>query len=266
MIPLSPQQLRFFETFGYLSLPGLMTDISDSLIDRFDKLFAQHTSDVLDWRHEAHYNNARHILIQLIERDPYLSSLLEDPRIDGLFTSLLGESYLYRASEGNIFTGDTYWHSDLYNADFKYRHIKILFYLDPIDANSGALRVIPGSHLFGDKFANLLERYVWEHDKNYGIDKESVPGIVIPTRPGDAIVFDYRLKHATCHSSDRRRMFTICASERFRDEDLPSLKKMVEDLRQVSKGKVFQDDFINLAPAQRLRHLDQCLACITHKI
>jgi hypothetical protein len=262
MIPLSPQQIRFFETFGYLSLPGLLANDTDTVVNKFDALFASNAPDILDWRHEAHYNNARHILIQLIERDPYLSALLEHPGIQGILTSLLGDNYLYRASEGNIFTGDTYWHSDLYNADFKYRHIKILFYLDPIDAQSGALRVIPGSHLFGDKFANQLERYVWEHDKNYGIDKESVPSITIPTRPGDAIVFDYRLKHATCHSGAHRRMFTICASERFRDEDMGSLQKMVEDLCKLSKGKIYQDDFVNLAPAERLKHLDQCLKSV----
>lgn len=262
MIPLSQQQKQFFDTFGYLSLPGLLADNTDKVINKFDALFAEHNKAVLDWRHEAHYNNARHILLQLIERDPDLSSLLEDPRIDGTFSTLLGDDYLYRASEGNIFTGDTYWHSDLYSADFKYRHIKILFYLDPIDANSGALRVIPGSHLFGDKFANQLERYVWEHDKNYGISKEAVPSITIATRPGDAIVFDYRLKHATCNSGAHRRMFSICASERFRDEDMPSLRKIVDDLRKVTEGKIYQDDFVQQAPAQRLKHLDQCLKSV----
>jgi len=262
MIPLTEQQTRFFDTFGYLYLPNLLENSTQTVIQKFDHLFSAHQQNVLDWRHEAHYNNARHILLQLIERDVFLSSLLEHPVIDGVFTSLLGENYLYRASEGNIFTGDTYWHSDLYNADFKYRHIKILFYLDPIDANSGALRVIPGSHLFGDKFANQLERYVWEHDKNYGIDKTSVPGITLPTQPGDAIVFDYRLKHATCHSGPLRRMFTICASERFRDEDMPSLKKMVDDLCKMSGGTLFQEEFLKQAPPARLKHIDQILACV----
>jgi hypothetical protein len=261
MLPLTEQQKRFFETFGYLYLPNLLQDATPTVIEKFDYLFSAQQENVLDWRHEAHYNNARHILLQLIERDRYLSSLLEHPRIDGVFTSLLGADYLYRASEGNIFTGDTYWHSDLYNADFKYRHIKILFYLDPIDANSGALRVIPGSHLFGDKFANQLERYVWEHDKHYGIDKNSVPCVTLPTRPGDAVVFDYRLKHATCNSGPRRRMFTVCGSERFRDEDMPSLKKMVDDLCKFSNGKLFQDAFLEQAPASRLKHIDQILAC-----
>jgi len=259
---LSDQQVRFFETFGYVFLPGVFANRADQLTERFDRLFSQHTADVLDWRHEAHYNNARHILLQLIERDDYLATLLDDPIIDGVFESLLGQEYLYRASEGNIFTGDTYWHSDLYNADFKYRHIKILFYLDPIDADSGALRVIPGSHLFGDRFANQLERYVWEHDKYYGVGKTAVPSVTLPTRPGDIIVFDYRLKHATCHSGARRRMFTVCGSERFRDEDLPSLRKMTEDLCKVSGGKLFQENFLqNASPSQR-RHIQQILTCM----
>jgi len=261
MQTLTKQQLHFFDTFGYLHLPGLLKESASQLTETFDRLFEAHQKNVLDWRHEAHYNNARHILLQFIERDNDLSSLLEHPVIDGIFHSLLGENYLYRASEGNIFTGDTYWHSDLYNANFKYRHIKILFYLDPIDANSGALRVIPGSHLFGDKFANQLERFVWEHDKNYGIEKTAVPSVVLPTQPGDMVVFDYRLKHATCNSGPRRRMFSICASERFQEEDFPSLKQMVEDLAKVTEGKIFQDAFLNQAPPSRLKHLDQILAC-----
>jgi len=265
MQPLSQQQQQFFETFGYLALPGLLKDCADTVVQAFDRVFEQHKKEVLDWRHDAHYNYARHILLQLIERDAFLSSLLEHPIIDGLFTSLLGKNYLYRASEGNIFTGDTYWHSDLYNADFRYRHVKILFYLDEIDANSGALRVIPGSHLFGDKFANCLEKWGWEHDKNLGINKLEMPCTVIPTRPGDAIIFDYRLKHATCNSGDNRRMFTICGSERFKEEDLPSLKKMVAELTAMAGGKLFQEQFIHSAPSSRLKHLDQILACAQAK-
>ena len=258
---LTKQQMRFFETFGYLYFPGLLGDRTASVCDSFDKLFTTHQGDVIDWRHEAHYNNARHILLQLIERDSTLANLLDDARIDDIFTALLGKDYLYRASEGNIFTGDTYWHSDLYNADFRYRHVKILFYLDPIDAKSGALRVIPGSHLFGDAFANQLERYVWEHDKFYGVSKEEVPSVIIPTKPGDAIVFDYRLKHATCHSGSHRRMFTICGSEQFKEEDLPSLCNMVADLRKMTRGKVYRDTFVAEASPACRRHLEQCLQC-----
>ena len=55
--------------------------------------------------------------------------------------------------------GDSPWHSDWRRAG-DYRVLKIAFYLDPVDRDSGALRVIPGSHrLDGDRFARELEEH-----------------------------------------------------------------------------------------------------------
>lgn len=258
-LALTRQQKNFFDTFGYLVLPGLLKDSAAAFTAAFERLYAKDDKEIIDWRHEAHYMKSRRVLLQFIEREPALTALLEHPVIDGIFRSLLGEDYLYRASEGNIFTGDTYWHSDLYGAHFKYRHIKILLYLEPLDAASGAFRAIPGSHLFGDKFANLLERYVWKHEENYGLEKDEVPCVTIPTQPGDALVFDYRLKHATSHTRQNRRMFSICASERFADEDLPVLAKLVNDYLPASGGQVFQPDFVAQVSDRIRPHIEQSL-------
>ena len=38
MIRLNQQQLNFFDTFGYLALPGLMADCIDEIIDAFKRL------------------------------------------------------------------------------------------------------------------------------------------------------------------------------------------------------------------------------------
>jgi ectoine hydroxylase-related dioxygenase (phytanoyl-CoA dioxygenase family) len=256
---LTRQQKNFFDTFGYLVLPGLLKDSIDSISAAFEKLYQKDDKEIIDWRHEAHYMKSRRVLLQFIERQPELAALLDHPVIDGIFRELLGANYLYRASEGNIFTGDTYWHSDLYGADFKYRHVKILLYLEPLDADSGAFRAIPGSHLFGDKFANLLERWVWKHEDNYGLQKNEVPCVVVPTQPGDALVFDYRLKHATSHTQNNRRMFSICASQRFADEDLPVLAKLVKDYLPMSGGNVYRPEFVANANESLQGHISQCL-------
>jgi len=256
---LTRHQKNFFDTFGYLVLPGLLKDSINDISRAFDELLMQEEKEVVDWIHEAHYLKSRKFLLQFIERQPELTKLLDHPVIDGVFRSLLGDDFLYRASDGNIFTGDTYWHSDLYGAHFKYRHIKILLYLEPLDENSGAFRAIPGSHLFGDKFANLLERYVWKHEENYGLDKDQVPCVTIPTQPGDAVIFDYRLKHATSHTCHNRRMFTICASERFRDEDLPVLAELINNFLPMTGGKVYHQEFMAQASDSQRKHIDQCL-------
>lgn len=258
-LALSKQQQNFFNTFGYLVLPGLMKDSIADISAAFEKLYAMDDKEIIDWRHEAHYMQSRRVLLQFIERQPELFALLDHPVINGIFISLLGKDYLYRASEGNIFTGDTYWHSDLYGAFFKYRHIKILMYLEPLDENSGAFRAIPGSHLFGDKFSNLLERYVWKHDENYGLTKNQVPCVTIPTQPGDALVFDYRLKHATSHTKFNRRMFSICASERFADEDLPQLAELVNNFLPMTSGQVYHPNFAAQASESQRMHMDQCI-------
>ena len=256
---LSPQQKNFFDTFGYLVLPGLLKDDIADIYAAFTDLYEKNDPEVIDWRHEAHYMQSRRVLLQFIERQPKLAALLDHPVIDGIFRSLLGERYLYRASEGNIFTGDTYWHSDLYGAHFKYRHVKILLYLDPLDADSGAFRAIPGSHLFGDKFSNLLERYVWKHDENYGLNKDQVPCVTIPTQPGDALIFDYRLKHATSHTKNSRHMFSICASERFAEDDLPILAELVNNFLPLTGGEAYRKSFVEASTKSQKIHLEQCL-------
>lgn len=260
---LTRQQRNFFDTFGYLVLPGLMKDSIEGITATFEDLYRQHQQDVVDWRHEAHYMKSRHLMLQFIERHPQLANLLDHPVIDSIFSSLLGEDYLYRASDANIFTGDTYWHSDLYGADFKYRHVKILFYLDPQDETCGAFRAIPGSHLFGDKFANLCERYVWKHEEKLGLNKDEVPCVIIPTRPGDALIFDYRLKHATHKTQSNRRMFSICASERFADEDLPRLAELNKVFLHLTEGQIYKPEFVANATASQYQHIKQVLDAFT---
>ncbi|MEM7125321.1 MAG: hypothetical protein AAF702_03275 [Chloroflexota bacterium] len=41
-LQLSPQQLNFIETFGYLALPGLLDDKIGQITDAFEAVFANH--------------------------------------------------------------------------------------------------------------------------------------------------------------------------------------------------------------------------------
>ena len=52
----------------------------------------------------------------------------------------------YAESDGNLFNCDVYWHLDVYGAATGVEHIKLSFYLDELQHDTGALRVIPGSH------------------------------------------------------------------------------------------------------------------------
>ena len=84
-------------------------------------------------------------------------ALLDDPRILAIAKTLLGDDFNYMGSDGNFYVGDTRWHSDGGHKLEDPMHIKIAFYLDPLTRDTGALRVIPGSHLFGDNYGG------WTH-------------------------------------------------------------------------------------------------------
>ena len=256
---LTRQQRNFFDTFGYLLIPGAIKDRVADISTLFNSLFEKENQEVVDWLHEAHHMKSRRVLLQFIERSPELANLLDHPIINGCFNTLLGNDFLYRGSDANIFTGDTYWHSDLYGAYFKYRHVKTVLYLEPLDENHGAFRAIPGSHLFGDKFANFCERDVWKHEEKLGLSKDDVPCIVVPTQPGDAVFFDLRLKHATCNTKHNRRMLSIAASQRFADEDLPKLAELTNNYLHATSGHAFLPEFLATATDSQRMHIEQTL-------
>ena len=39
---LNDQQMAFFETFGFLSFPGLLADCADKIIDEFEAIWTSH--------------------------------------------------------------------------------------------------------------------------------------------------------------------------------------------------------------------------------
>ena len=67
---------------------------------------------------------------------------------------LCGEDYQYWNSDGNYYVDETRWHSDgsswseheqrNIDRDEPFFFFKLALYLDPLDGESGAVRVIPG--------------------------------------------------------------------------------------------------------------------------
>jgi hypothetical protein len=73
-------------------------------------------------------------------------------------------------------------------------------------ADSGALRVVPGSH--DPAFAARVGAY-WSRDPALqGFDGWPVPGVVLETGPGDVIAFDVHLFHSSA-GGERRLAWTI---------------------------------------------------------
>src|SRR5438034_2801818 len=181
---LTEQQLSFFETFGYLAFPGLMADRIDEIIAEFEALWESHGRG---HNGKPHDEQRRSCIFPFIDQRERLCALLDDPRILGICTSLLGDEFNYLGSDGNYYAGDTSWHSDGFDPNFR---LKIAFYLDPLTRETGCLRVIPGSHLPGDRYADMLQQRVGRIQELWGVHGRDIPAVALETRPGDVVCFN----------------------------------------------------------------------------
>lgn len=252
---LTEAQVTFFETFGYLGFPGLLADRIDEITAEFEALWAEHGGGHNGRKHDG---TARSCIVPFIDQRERLSSLVDDPRILAIANSLLGEDFNYMGSDGNYYVGDTGWHSDGWHTDI--RHIKIAFYLDPLTRDTGCLRVIPGSHLIGDRFADSLQSQIRKSETLWGIHGRDVPAIPLEVTPGDILVFNHNTKHAAFGGNANRRMFTINLAQRYPDEKLEDLQSYISGASRFWLDRVYGPAMMGTAGPERMKHLEQVMA------
>lgn len=258
---LTTQQLAFIDTFGYMVFPGLLNDKIGRIIEEFEAVFAARGGG-----HDGkpHDGTARSVILPFIDQSEYLSALLDDPRVDGIFASLLGEDYCYLGSDGNFYVGDTGWHSDTdWSGKMRGKPPRVFYkmalYLDPVSRDTGALRVIPGSHRYGDRFAEDLQNTLRASEEKLGIRGDQAPAFALESNPGDVVVFNQNTKHSAWGGGNRRRMFTINCTARYAEEDMPLLRNEVSALARFWIDSVYGDAMLRTAGAARMVHLRQAL-------
>jgi hypothetical protein len=260
---LTEQQLASFRTFGFLAFPGLLADRIELIIAEFEAIWAANGGG---HNGQAHDGTARSCSVQFIDQNTYLSTLLDDSRIHGIAASILGDDFNYMGSDGNFYTGDTRWHSDGYGGRGGVLHIKIAFYLDPLTRDSGALRVIPGSHRVGEPFADELQNSIRTSDQLWGMSGREVPAIALETAPGDILVFNHDLKHAAFGGSQRRRMFTMNCCQRYPESQLQELRDYMAGGARFWVEQAYGETMIRTADPARMAHLEQCMANDEHLV
>ena len=134
-------QKAYFDTFGFLFLKNLFTQ--NEIIR-----MASASEEIFELNEDVDKNGAQQI-VPFIERSTELTRFSLDPRIYQVVTNLLGEDFLWVASEGNL-TTKTYheWHPDRTGTQnqIEFKRLKVMFYLNPVTKDTGCLRIIPGSH------------------------------------------------------------------------------------------------------------------------
>lgn len=255
MFKLTDQQVNFFKTFGYLGFPGLMADRIDEIINEFEALWSSYGGG---HNGKLHDGKARSCLVQFIDRREKLCTLLDDPRILGIATSLLGEDFNYMGSDGNYYVGDTGWHSDGWHTEFL--HVKIAFYLDPLTKDTGCLRVIPGSHLPGDKYADMLQGQARNSQTLWGMHGGDIPAVALETNPGGLVCFNHNTKHAAFGGGMRRKMFTMNLCQRYPEDRLEALRNYISGSSRFWIERKYGEIMVKTASPERMKHLEQVMA------
>jgi ectoine hydroxylase-related dioxygenase (phytanoyl-CoA dioxygenase family) len=255
---LTDQQKSFFDTFGYLAFPGLLRDRAAAISREFDAVFAARGGG---HHGKVHDGKARSCIVPFMAQSEYLCSLLDDSRIHGIATSLLGDDFNYMGSDGNYYVGDTNWHSDGWHPGDRL-FIKIALYLDPLTRDTGSLRVIPGSHKIEDHYAQALQNN--RCDTAWGVAGKDVPAVALETLPGDVVLFNHNTKHAAFGGGQWRRMFTINLSTRFPPERVQELRDYIAHYARFWCERTYRDTMVQTAGPQRMRHLEQLLANQDH--
>ena len=246
---LREEQKRFFDTFGYLILPGLVQDSIGWITEEFEAVFTD--------RGVQHDGSRRSVVVPFIDQRERLCTLLDHPGVDGLIRSLIGEEFNYLGGDGNFYTGDTRWHSDGFHSIGHY--LKVAFYLDPVAKDSGSLRVIPGSHRI-DTFDSWDARQARESETLWGIAQNQVPAIALESQPGDVVAFNHNLMHSAFGGSTRRRMFTInCCNHCETAEEIQEMEKFISGGARFWIDQTHSEVMRRTASPQRMVHLQQVM-------
>jgi hypothetical protein len=253
---LSEQRIAFFRTFGFLSFPALFAAEIGSITDAFEAIWSEHGGGHGGRPHDG---KARSSIVPFIDQNERLCALLDDPRVVGIASSLLGDDFNYMSSDGNYYVGDTRWHSDGWRTNGVI-NIKMAFYLDPVGRDSGCLRVIPGSHRTEDPYARELHQTIGRSQEAWDISGRDVPALALETQPGDLVLFDHNTKHASFGGGARRRMFTINLSQRYPVEHLDDLQGTIGGLSRFWIDRAYGETMVGTAGTARLRHLEQVMA------
>ena len=189
---LTHQQILHFSTFGYLTLRGLFSpsevatlrdEVTSALADAFGQVGTEP---------DQAGGISGDYLPMAVDRAPFSQSLIaDDERTFLVSAELLGGPTVPSVGIATCFTGDSSWHTRLGPA---VPGLAIWVDLEPRTAGTGALRLIPGSHL--PDYERRLWAYCRAEPAASGFaqpDWPECPHVVVETQPGDAVAFHAHL-------------------------------------------------------------------------
>ena len=208
---INDEQLSFFEEFGFLVLRKLFRADEIAAIAKEVEITIQELYHGADRGTHGKWTPLQG------PSTPFNGSLLEDPRFYDMARQLFGDSVIGLMSDALLWTGDTGWHRDRDVPGNTNTGLKFLYYLDPLIAETGALRVVPGSHKepFHDDIPKAAPLCLPPASHHYmhqvkaltmQPDDVMLPSVIAETEPGDVIAFAMPLLHASFGGAPNRRL------------------------------------------------------------
>jgi hypothetical protein len=224
---LTHQQILFFRTFGYVTLPGLLSpdeaatlreEVDGALADAFGRPAAE--PDGLG-------GISGDYLPLASERAPFsLSLIADDQRTFGASAELLGAPTVPSIGIATRFKADSTWHT---SQGPDVGGVTFWVDLEQRTADTGALRLIPGSHL--PEFERRLWEYSAAEPATSGFEAWEWPHVVIETTPGDVVAVHEHLRQ--CAQGGTPRLSWTIAYFPWpglsRPDRLDALRRMVAD-------------------------------------
>ncbi len=235
---LTPQQLAQFATFGFVLLRQAFAPEEMAAIARqADELWRE------DRESRAEEVGHRHV-VPFVEKGPLLARLPEDDRIYLSIEQLLGAGFVWGGSEGNKGsfnqTNDHQWHCDRDDQiDLQYTRIKIMMYLQAMQKDTGALRVMPGSHhmAFNKELQVLQPQQQSTSLEAFGVPGPDLPCLPLEVEPGDVVIFNHYLFHAVYGKQEGRSYIAMkFAAEPTTAEHYEALREHNQDASRLHEA------------------------------
>ena len=223
---LTAEQVNHFRTFGFLMLRGLFTrDEAATMKAEANDIMAEARGggpmDETTWQS----------LQPFFERRPFMASLPADDRIYRPAQALCGENCQLIGTDGHLHVGDTPWHGGDGEDHMTelVPNVKIAFYFDALTRDTGALRVVPGSHRLvdPDPYKILRSRNTDPDFRPFGVHPRDIPCVYLETQPGDVAFFTEDLLHAAFGGGSGRHQ---CCISFFADPTTDAQRRLINNL------------------------------------
>jgi hypothetical protein len=199
---LTTAQTDYFTTFGFAVLRGFLANRAAALRAEVDAAIRDAYAATYDER--VIDGISGHYLPMASRLTPVSASLAcDDPRLIDAAEQLLGGPVIPECPEGVLYFAEAGWHTD---DGIGVRGVKFAAYFDELTAETGALRLVPGSH-HEEQGARLAAYQRRQPPARTSAEaaacRASVPGYAAGTEPGDVIAFDLHTWHASFGGRDR---------------------------------------------------------------